>query len=88
MRRPIIALAALPLALLLTACNPSKEDIIAKAEGIQTKDELRAELGDPDDIAKLGPVETWTYEADNGSVSFLIAGGQVTVSATGEKTAQ
>lgn len=86
MRRYLTALAALPLALMLTACEPSKDEIIAKADGAETKEQLRDALGAPTEVNKLGPVETWTYEAKDGTVSFLIAGGQVTLSATGEKT--
>jgi hypothetical protein len=85
MRRLTIALATLSAALGLAACQPDKADILAKAETIETKDQLRAELGDPDDIGKLGPIETWTYEASDGSVSFVIAGNTVTLSSTGEK---
>ena len=88
MRRILIALCALPIALFLTACDPAKDDIIAKAEGASTKTELRAALGDPDEVDKLGPVETWTYSASDGSVSFVIAGDTVTLTATGGKAQQ
>ncbi len=88
MRRLLTALCALPLALTLTACDPAKDEIIAKAEGAGTKAELRAALGDPDEVDKLGPVETWTYAASDGSVSFVIAGDTVTLTATGGKAQQ
>lgn len=88
MRRLLTLLAVLPLALLLAACEPSKDEIIAKAEGIETKAALREALGDPAEVDKLGPVETWTYQAKDGSVSFLIAGDTVTLTATGGKTKQ
>lgn len=86
MRRLLTALAVLPLALMLSACEPSKDEIIAKADGADTKDQLRDALGAPAEVDKLGPVETWTYEASDGTVSFVIAGDTVTISATGEKT--
>jgi hypothetical protein len=73
----------------ITACgDPTKEDILKKAEGIDTKQRLEQVLGAPDDIAKLGPVENWTYNAANGTVSFVIAGDTVTLSSTGDKKAR
>jgi len=86
MRRFVTTTAALAAALLLTACEPSKQDILEKAENVETKAELKDALGDPDDVSKLGPMETWTYEASDGSVSFVIAGDTVTLRATGEKS--
>ncbi len=85
MRRSAV-LAALVLPLLLAGClEPKKADLLEKAEGAQTKAQLRDRLGDPTDVAKLGPIETWTYNASDGTVSFLIAGDTVTISSTGEK---
>ncbi len=80
------ALAA-ALLLALAACGePSKEDILKKADAIDSKEDLRAELGDPDDIAKVGPLEKWTYEASNGQVTFVITGGNVSLKAATGKS--
>jgi hypothetical protein len=66
------------------ACGPpSKHEILKKAEGIETKQELEAALGAPDDVSKLGPVETWRYLAEDGEVTFLIAGDRVRFEAAG-----
>lgn len=78
-----LTLAAVVLA--LAACDDSKEDILKKAEQATTRDELRKAIGDPDDILKVGPLETWTYQASNGSVTFTLAGDTVTLKVTGAK---
>ncbi|MSO98076.1 MAG: hypothetical protein EXR11_07655 [Rhodospirillaceae bacterium] len=79
-------LAVVAAVLLLASCgDPTKEEILKKVDGIDTKQELEKVLGLPGDISKLGPIETWTYTAVNGTVSFLIAGDKVTLSATGDK---
>ena len=66
------------------ACGePSKGDILEKAKGITAKTELAKALGKPDDINKLGPIETWTYKASNGEVVFLITGEMVALQAAG-----
>jgi hypothetical protein len=84
--RALTLAAALAAAIGLGGCgDPTKEDILKKVDGIDTKQELEKVLGTPNDIAKLGPVETWTYNAVNGTVSFIIAGDRVTLSATGDK---
>ncbi|MDX2143264.1 MAG: hypothetical protein SFV19_07910 [Rhodospirillaceae bacterium] len=86
MTRGLTMIAALACTLMLSGCgDPTKEEILKKVDGIDTKQELEKVLGAPNDIAKLGPVETWTYNAVNGTVSFLIAGDRVTLSATGDK---
>jgi hypothetical protein len=73
-------------ALLLAACgDPTKEDILKRSEGANTKALLEKALGRPADIKKLGPVETWTYRAANGAVVFLIAGDQVTLTTTSDQ---
>jgi hypothetical protein len=78
------ALAVLLVALLaLAGCSRTKEDVLRKAEGIKTRAELESRLGRPDDIAKLGPVERWTYKASNGEVVFVIVGDTVTLQAAG-----
>ena len=78
--------AALVLAVLMTACgDPTKEDILKKSEGADTKALLEKAIGRPDDIKKIGPLESWTYRAANGAVTFVIAGDQVTLSTTADK---
>jgi hypothetical protein len=70
--------------ILLTACGKgTKEDLIQKARNVSTRAELEQALGKPTDIAKLGPLERWTYKASNGEVVFLIVGDHVTLQATG-----
>jgi hypothetical protein len=77
--RGFLALAAL----LLAACGPpSKHDLLSKAEGIRTKAELEQALGAPSERDKLGPIETWTYVARDGRVTFLITGNAVALQAT------
>ncbi len=77
-----LALAGALLA--VTACGePSKEDILERAEHVSTKAELEAALGRPDDIMKLGPIEKWTYKASNGEVVFVLAGETVALEAAG-----
>ena len=69
---------------LVTSCGGStKEDIIAKAKNVSTTADLEKALGRPSDIAKLGPLEKWTYKASNGKVVFVIVGDKVTLEATG-----
>ncbi len=79
-RRLLVATLAL---LLLAGCSRSKEDIVGKARDVKTRAELERTLGKPDDIAKLGPVERWTYKASNGEVVFVVVGETVTLQATG-----
>ncbi len=68
----------------LTACGPSsKEDMLAKARDVKTRTQLESALGKPDDVSKLGPVETWTYKAKNGQVVFVLVGDTVTIEAAG-----
>jgi hypothetical protein len=85
MKRFLIRAVFCGLAMLLVAaCSQrTKEDIIQKARNISTRAELEKTLGKPADIAKLGPLERWTYKASNGEVVFLIVGDKVTVQATG-----
>ncbi|MFA7430816.1 MAG: hypothetical protein WCZ23_11720 [Rhodospirillaceae bacterium] len=87
--RRLAVVVALTLPLVLAGClEPKKAALLEKAEGVETKTQLRDRLGDPDDVSKLGPIETWTYKAADGTVSFLIAGDTVTMSSTGEAPAQ
>ena len=82
--RHAIAAALAALALGVAAGGPpTKHDILKKAEQIETKQALEAALGAPDDVSKLGPVETWTYRAKDGEVTFLITGDHVTFQAAG-----
>jgi hypothetical protein len=81
MRRWLFVAASV---LVLAACGePTKEDILKKAEGVATKAELEQRLGRPSDIAKVGPIETWTYKAKNGEVVFLITGERVALQTAG-----
>jgi len=76
-------LVALLLLLWLAACGgESKGEILQKAEAAKTKQELRAALGDPDEVSKLGPIETWSYDASDGRVEFLITGDKVALETT------
>ena len=81
----LINLLVLPaLLLLLTACGePSKAEIIEKAQGANTKSKLESALGRPDDFDKLGPIEKWTYEAKDGQVTFIITGDAVAIEFAG-----
>lgn len=54
-----------------------------KARDVETRAQLEKALGKPDDISKLGPLETWTYRAKNGQVTFVIIGDKVTLQAAG-----
>ena len=79
--------AMLVLAVALAACgDPTKEEILKKSEGADTKALLEKALGRPTDIKKLGPLESWTYKAADGAVTFVIAGDQVTMSSTDSKS--
>jgi hypothetical protein len=81
--RPFIVTAA--LAFLLTGCfQETKDELIQKAEGLETKQQLRDALGDPDALDKVGPVEKWTYKASDGTVIFPIVADRVGPSVTGQ----
>lgn len=83
-----MGLAAALAALVLGAAGcgpPTKHDLLTKAEGIETKQELEAALGAPDDRSKLGPIETWKYLASDGEVVFLIAGDRVRFQTAGNE---
>ena len=83
LRTLCLLVVALPL---LAGCfEDSKEEILAKTETVSDKAAPTEALGKPDDVAKLGPLETWTYNASNGTVAFVIAGSTVTIRKTGEK---
>ncbi len=76
-------LGCLLVLLLLFACGQrTKHDVLQKADGVETKQQLADALGAPDDRSKFGPLETWTYEASDGIVTFLITGDSVSLQAT------
>ena len=74
-----VMVAAL-LVLMLAACDNSTVEIIEKSKNAGTVDQLKAAIGDPDQIKKVGPVAQWIYKASDGTVIFLIAGTKVTTS--------
>ena len=83
-----IALASC-LAFSLAACGePSKGEIIEKAESADTKSKLEDALGKPDDVSKLGPIERWTYNASDGQVIFIITGETVALEMAGGGSSQ
>jgi hypothetical protein len=81
---PSIPVRALAIALLLglAACgDPTVADIVKKSEKVATRADLEKALGKPQQLSKLGPVETWTYKAKDGELSFLVTGDTVQASA-------
>ena len=79
-----LALAAAAVLLAAAGCGPpTKHDLLAKAEGAETRQQLEAALGAPTERSKLGPIETWKYLAKDGDVTFVIAGDRVRFEATG-----
>ena len=86
MNRRAFVITSLPfITAAVAACGRgTKEDMVGKSRDVKTRDELEKTLGRPDDIAKLGPMETWTYKASNGQVVFVIIGDTVTLQAAGD----
>jgi hypothetical protein len=85
-RHLVAALLLAPLALaLLAGCERSTQEILDKAGKADTKAKLIDALGDPDAVNKLGPLESWTYKASNGEVTFVIVGDRVELQAAGQK---
>jgi hypothetical protein len=80
----IFVLAAIA-GLALACARETKHELLKKAELVTTRAELEQRLGPPDDRNKLGPIETWTYEASDGKVTFLIAGDTVQLQATSDR---
>jgi len=78
-----IALTSI-LLLALACARETKHDLLKKAELVTTRAELEQRLGAPDDRNKLGPIETWTYQASDGKVTFLITGDTVQLQATSD----
>jgi hypothetical protein len=84
--RRLLATLVLGAALTLGGCGkPTKQELTQKAAGVSTKDELTKRLGKPDKYFKLGPVETWTYQAKDGTLSFVVTGDKVVVDFTADK---
>lgn len=84
MIRNLIRLTCLiVVAVAIVACDDRKEDILTKSEKAKTREQLRSVIGDPDEVSKVGPIETWTYHTSNGSVTFTLAGDTVMLKATG-----
>lgn len=77
-----VVVAALALLALAACGDPSKGEIIKKAENASTKAELEKALGAPTEVDKVGPLEKWTYKASDGAVVFAIIGDTVTMKAT------
>ncbi len=76
------AAAAAAVLLTLAACGePKKADIIEKARGVETREQLQKKLGKPTEVSKLGPVEQWTYKAKDGQVVFILTGDSVAMQA-------
>jgi hypothetical protein len=74
----LLALALIACLVLASACGaPSKHDILQKAEDVETKQQLLETLGEPDERSKTAFVETWRYEASDGTVVFTITGEKV-----------
>ena len=83
-RSSLTALVLASVLFVAAACGePSKSDILKKAEGVSEKARLENVLGRPDDVSKLGPIEKWTYKASDGTVVFIITGDKVAMQAAG-----
>ena len=84
MTKSILRYAVLAAVLFaITGCGePTKQEILGKAEKVSTRSELESALGRPDDISKMGPIEKWTYKASNGDVVFVLTGDSVALGAT------
>ena len=82
MSRMIWLLVAFAAVAVLGCGPPSQHDILKQAEGVETKQELEAKIGAPDEVDKLGPLEKWTYRASDGEVEFVITGDNVGLKST------
>ena len=87
MRRRIVVLGGLSTLIVLAGCDssPTKAEILKKATGLKTKEELEKALGQPTKLDKLGPLERWTYNASDGVVVFTIVAGRVALDETGDR---
>ncbi|MFN0041804.1 MAG: hypothetical protein ACKVSF_01160 [Alphaproteobacteria bacterium] len=81
MRALRLALAAFVVFALAACGEPSKEDVIEKSRGVETRAALEKKIGKPADIQKLGPIELWRYRTKNGDVVFVITGERVALQA-------
>ena len=89
MRRLGTLIVLMLLSGLLLGCgDPSKSQLLDKAKGAATRDQLRSALGEPDDLAKIGPLEKWTYSASDGEVIYIITGDSVTLELAGGQSTQ
>ncbi|CCQ74570.1 hypothetical protein [Magnetospira sp. QH-2] len=85
MRKYLSGLVAGCALLTLAACgDPSKQEIVDKARSADTRQQLESILGKPDELSKMGPIEQWTYNAADGTVTFTITGDTVALQTTGE----
>ena len=87
MLRRTFAVGTLAMLMLAGGCDssPTKAEILKKAAGIQTREELEKVLGQPNNLDKLGPIERWTYNAKDGTVVFTIVAGRVALDETGDR---
>jgi hypothetical protein len=85
MFRMIWLLVAFAAVAVLGCGPPSQHDILKQAEGVETKQELEAKIGAPDEVDKLGPLERWTYRASDGDVEFVITGDNVGAKSTKDR---
>lgn len=88
--RRLLSMMPLVALLVLGACQggplaPTKADLLAKAANVKDRPGLEKALGRPDDVSKLGPIETWTYRAKDGEVKFTVAGETVLLSRTADR---
>jgi len=81
----LVAIAAVAV---LGCGPPSQHDILKKAEGLETKQELEAAIGAPAEVDKFGPLEKWTYRASDGEVEFVITGDKVALESTKKPDAE
>ncbi|GAB6054642.1 hypothetical protein JCM17960_34620 [Magnetospira thiophila] len=85
MRKWINGLIAGGMLLSVAACgDPTKQEMVEKARSIETRQQLESLFGKPDDLGKMGPVEKWTYNAADGTVTFIITGDTVALQTTGD----
>jgi len=85
MSRMISLLLAFAAVAVLGCGPPSQHEILKQAEGVETKQELEAAIGAPDEVDKLGPMERWTYRASEGDVEFVITGDKVKFKSTKDR---
>lgn len=91
MRKRCGAIATVLSLVLLSGCGaPTKQELIAKSQGIKKKAELEKVLGKPDDfqmvdVPMLGSTESWTYKCSDGEVVFQILNDKVVMKAAGNE---